>query len=493
METLRSVLRLLPSCLLLYGIKAFAQPGTLDPSFGTNGVVTIVDGTGSGIVLQPDGKILVEGFLTSGVLTTGVVRYESGGVLDTTFGTDGVASIAGLGGWGGHSIALQPDGKILAMRQDFSVARFDPGGLLDSTFGVNGVALPVLNPYRYANAMARQSDGRIIVVGSTDTTGGWYMTAVRYDESGALDPTFGSGGQIHGLFGQYSEAESIVLQPDGKILLGVSSSNGVRAARYNLDGTLDQLFGTNGLAILGMWPYATRAMAVQSDGRIVLAGGTDQFGLARLNSDGSLDQSFGSNGVVLTDFTNGTDIARTLAIQSDGKILAAGSEYYGVALARYLPNGDLDGIFGVGGKVNTDLPSMVSDCWDMVVQPDNKILLSGSAWSTQTNTGKFLMLRYLNDLSLGTLELGTDSEPSFIYPNPLFYAATFQYSLTQDETLTLEILDATGRIARTIFGNAKRAPGEHRETLDLSGLAAGNYTLVLRNGEGAVSVKVVKQ
>src|SRR5207245_943210 len=178
---------------------------------------------------------------------------------------------------------------------------------------------------------------------------------------GDLDATFGTGGRVLTDFGGGAGARALALQADGKIgATGFTSSDfGTRRrfalARYNPDGSLDRQVVTS---------FADRdeasALALQSDGKIVVAGfsgagGRQDFALARYNPDGSLDPSFGSGGRVLTDF-GGYDEASALALQSDGKIVVAGFSDvvgFGFALARYNPDGSLDPSFGSGGRVLT--------------------------------------------------------------------------------------------------------------------------------------------
>src|SRR5919197_1391561 len=183
-------------------------------------------------------------------------------------------------------------------------------------------------------------------------------------------------------------------------------------------GDLDPTFGKGGkvTTFVGPTPGEANAVAIQSDGKIVTAGGTDvdgnqsDFVLTRYNPDGSLDASFSGDGIVTTSFTPTDDHAFDVAIQTDGKIVAAGYSGSGTAnfndtkltLARYNTDGTLDPTFGSAGTVRTS----VGPCDDygsaVVVQSDGKIVASGSSFfSTNCDNATFTVARYNPD---GTLD-----------------------------------------------------------------------------------------
>ncbi len=213
--------------------------------------------------------------------------------------------------------------------------------------------------------------------------------------SGGLDLGFGSGGKVSTAFG--GDDTAMALQADGKIIMVGGSSTDFLLARYNLDGSLDAGFGTGGLVTSDVGAGSAdeaRAVAIQADGKIVVAGNAVvgrtsnnqfnfDFALARFNADGSPDLSFGSGGKVTTDFNGQTDRAFALAIQGDGKIVVAGSATpaSGIstdfAVARYNSNGTPDTSFGSGGKLTTDIGGAVDIAQNVVVQPSGAILVSG--------------------------------------------------------------------------------------------------------------------
>jgi uncharacterized delta-60 repeat protein len=191
-----------------------------------------------------------------------------------------------------------------------------------------------------------------------------------------------------------------------------SNTDNFALARYNPDGSLDQSFGNGGKQITDFFGNqdVVNSVAVQSNGKIVAAGyarhsadsSTSDFALARYNQDGSLDQSFGSGGRQTTDFFGHSDQAYDVAIQPDGRILLAGFTYRGVdpstsdfAVARYNLDGSLDQSFGSGGKQTTDFFGNLDGADSVAIQPDGKIVAAGFAQHTgDYNSDDFALARY---------------------------------------------------------------------------------------------------
>jgi uncharacterized delta-60 repeat protein len=227
---------------------------------------------------------------------------------------------------------------------------------------------------------------------------------------GDLDSTFGSGGLVTtDFFGRSNSANAIALQADGKIVvtgdaLTASGPPDISVARYNSDGTLDSSFGSGGRVTTDFGRSDVgSAIVVQADGKIVVAGGADlgttqfDFALVRYNTNGSLDTTFGSSGKVTTDFNGGLDSAAAIALQSDGKIVAAGFATAGTqhtALARYNTNGSLDTSFGSGGKVVLDFSGTRDSASALVIQPDGKMITGGFTIDPLTSFFVFALARY---------------------------------------------------------------------------------------------------
>lgn len=211
------------------------------------------------------------------------------------------------------------------------MARYEADGSLDSSFGQGGKAIGDFLVPHIITGIALQPDGKFILAGGT--IGGFYIA--RHNQDGTLDTSFGSNGRVtnESIFG----IGAFATQPDGKILVGGPSTDGVHnyftytLARFNPDGSQDVGFGTGGMARADFGSNGqVHSIAVQSNGKIVTAGEVSvapnslDFGLARFNPNGSLDQSFGAGGKLLVDFRGDFDVAFGVAVQNDGRITAGG-------------------------------------------------------------------------------------------------------------------------------------------------------------------------
>ena len=412
---------------------AVAAPGALDPTFGTSGEVTTDFGgsdSAQAVAIQSDGKIVAAGgtfSFPSGDFA--LARYNVDGSLDPTFGSGGKVT-TDFGGFDAASaVVIQPDGRIVAAGRsgggDFALARYNADGSLDPTFGSGGkVTTDFGGGFDAAFGVALQTDGKIIAVGQGASS--FDFALARYNGDGSLDPTFGSGGKVTTDFtGGFEDAIAVAIQLDGRIVVtGQTFSGGFQKfalARYNADGSLDTSFGSGGIVTtnFGFDSAFGGALAIQTDGKIVAAGraGTD-FLVARYNGDGSPDASFGSGGMVTTDFGGALfDAAFAVALQSNGKIVAAGSAISGFpssadfALARYNVDGSVDASFGSGGKVMTDVGGF-DVAFGVALQADGKIIAAGQGGSGSD----FALARYFGDPTVMTVTI--DIKPGD-FPNPI--------------------------------------------------------------------------
>jgi uncharacterized delta-60 repeat protein len=379
----------------LAGATNLMAQNNLDPTFGNGGKVitdfAAAEGAGA-VVLQPDGKLIVAG--------TTIVRYNGNGSLDTSFGNGGRVST----GFFAFAVVLQPDGKIVAAGPSV-LARYNADGSLDSTFGNGG---KVTVPGGTAFALVLQADGKLVTAGSVN--GGSDFALIRYNTNGSLDSTFGNNGRVTTDFnGRFDEAYALVLQADGKLVAAGTNYSDFALARYNSNGTLDMTFGTGGIITTDFGGSdGARDVVIQPDGKIVAAGGSRSddfeddsgvFALARYNADGTLDATFGSGGKVTTDVGQ-PSYAPGLALQADGKIVAAGSSVQlfirDFALVRYNTNGTLDTTFGAGGIITTDFGGS-DGARDVVIQPDGKIVAAGYTANANFSASDFALARYLGD------------------------------------------------------------------------------------------------
>ncbi|MFE2961268.1 NHL repeat-containing protein [Nocardia tengchongensis] len=404
--------------------------GTLDSGFGAGGKVTTDLGSpadrANAVVVQADGKIVAAGSTQDPAQgdNFAVVRYTPDGKLDSGFG-DGGKSVTDFGGKSDvvAAVALQPDGKIVAVGtshgtatgDNIALARYTSDGRLDSGFGTGGrVSSDLGTAADHGNAVAVQSDGKILVAGSTkDPVQGDNFVVLRYAPDGKLDAGFGDGGKVSTDFGGRSDiAKSIAVESDGKIVVagtssGTATGDNIALARYTSDGKPDSGFGVNGQVSsdLGTAADHGNAVAVQSDGKIVVVGSTkdpvqgDNFLVARYAPDGKLDSGFGDGGRTATDFGGQADVAVAVALAQDGKVVVVGtssgtSTGDNIALARYTSDGKLDSGFGTGGQVSTDLGTAADHGNAVALQSNGDIVVAGTT-KDPAQGDNFVVLRYV--------------------------------------------------------------------------------------------------
>ncbi len=499
---------------------ALAQAGSLDPTFSGDGIVTTALGIGAdgaqAIAVQPDGKIVAAGYSFNGTdVDFALVRYNVDGSLDNTFSVDGkVTTVIGAGDDYCLAIALQPDGKILLAGwsaavggADFAVVRYNSDGTLDDSFSADGILTTAIGTAGDVGVdIALQPDGKILVAGSSFNGANYDFAVVRYNSDGTLDDTFSGDGKVILPVGSSDDhAAGIALQADGRIVLvgnTVSIDGDIALVRLMMDGTLDNSFGTGGMFIVSMGSMneGATSVAIQPDQRIVVgcfaSNGPDlDFAVLRSQNDGGLDISFSGDGITTTAIGAGDEIASAVMVQPDGRILLAGYSNNGndddLALVRYNADGTLDDTFGGGGKVTTAIGSFSSERTKAIaLRSDGRIVVAGG--TTMGAISKLAVARYISGLNIGIAEFDLDRSALLIYPDPLAEQAVFEYELACLGKLSCDLIDDKGRSVRTFF-NASRSAGKHRDTLGLSGISAGNYTIVLSDGTGKVSVRVVKQ
>jgi uncharacterized delta-60 repeat protein/LPXTG-motif cell wall-anchored protein len=328
----------------------FGTGGTVTADFNNTGD----NDFGKAVLVQSDGKILLVGHSeVTGSIDFAAVRFNTNGTLDNTFGTTGKAT-ADIGNNSSDQVMsaiLQADGKILIVGSsrvnnewDFAIARFNTDGTLDNTFGTGGKTTTDLGIDDWGHSIAVQPDGKIVLAGYSWMTDHNDFAVLRYNANGTLDNTFGTGGKVTTVM-ESSEAFSVMLQADGKILVsGVSYNNSTSyfaAARYNTNGSLDNTFGTGGKVTTDFDNNRSEAIAMtsQADGKIILAGtayigSTYAFAVVRYNTNGSLDNTFGTGGKVTTVF-NVASNAFSVALQANGKIIVAGTSDDDFLATRY--------------------------------------------------------------------------------------------------------------------------------------------------------------
>ncbi len=368
--------------LALGATGALAAPGDLDSSFDGDGIKTIdflAGESAAAVLAQPDGKIVLAG--TSGNTLTDnfvVTRLNPDGTPDASFSGDG-AAIADFGASDRvNAAALQADGKLvvagvtepLGVQSDVAVARFNANGTLDSSFDEDGLAtVDYFGGTDGAEAVLVQPDGSIVLAGYGSSN--QCFTLVRLNPDGSPDPRFQGADMIDTgsfciTFGPgIDAARAVALQADGKIVIAgtniVDGNENLAVARIEpVQGTPDRTFDGDGIRTIDFGgPDAAHSVLVQPNGKIVLAGhgmGPEDFLVTRLNADGSTDQDFAGNGSIGIDF-GGTDRGYAAALQANGKIVVAGQSTSLVpgsqpvaSVARLQPGGSLDTTFSGDGR-----------------------------------------------------------------------------------------------------------------------------------------------
>lgn len=397
----RIIQLLVLSALLL--TSAFGNTVSLDTSFNGTGYniqspVSAPDyGVANSMVVQPDGKIIIGGNTVSdqSPWKFALMRFNTNGTLDTTFGSGGtVLTTVNLGAYGGR-LLLQPDGKILLAgysytnEYDFAVVRYNTDGSLDTSFNSTGYAVQTVNisSFDECNDIALQQDGKIVLVGRTAQIPGtpdlhWDIGVMRFNANGSLDTTFNGTGILTIDLGAEEAAYSVIMQPDGKILIGgfqrISKANFL-LIRLNSDGSFDTTFGAGGSAInsISSVENAIITMGLQSDGKI-LAGGWGGV-ITRYATNGVIDMGFAISGVATVP---SVDVGRLKVIAGDEFLVALRG-----GVARYLNDGAQDTNFSIP---NINIPNTFCDADTVDIQNDGKILQGGYC---NQGVAKFAVMR----------------------------------------------------------------------------------------------------
>jgi uncharacterized delta-60 repeat protein len=490
--------------------------GSLDPEFGTGGLVTTPLGPNDDrafrVRADDDGKYVVGGYSGNGSDTDfALVRYSAGGTLDSSFGTGGRAATPfGAGDDGIYDFQFDETGRIVAVGYgfngsdtDFALVRYTADGTLDESFGTAGVVTTPAGPGNdYARSVAFDSLGRIVVGGWGSAAGGQFNFVVaRYAADGTPDASFGTAGQVVSVLSAGPDmVNSLALDAAGRVIVAGQYHDGVRyqfaLARYDEAGVLDPTFGGSGGTVgtaISTRDSGIQAVALDDAGRIVAGGWgynapTDDLALARYNPDGSLDGSFGFGGKVMTPVGPDYDTIQSLQIDAAGRLVVGGYASnggdYDFLVARYLPNGLLDPAFGTAGVVRTPLGAADDQIESLAIDAAGRIVVAGQSW-TGTDYD-FAVARYFSEpvgLATGdrTLTFTEDAGPLPIdpvlavtnSPAPILIGATVRVgNYVRDEDV----------LSYTLQGGISAGFDALTGTLTLSGAAAvADYEAVLRS------------
>jgi len=504
-------------CLVL------SQPGTLDSTFAINGLAFTPSPNANllyceDVIVQSDDKVIAIGRESQQniLISFALVRYNADGSLDPTFGTNGLVTTS-LTGQDDRiaAVALQLDGGIVVAGHTFEinslwtgiVARYIPNGALDNSFGSGGIVDSLIQmPSSAASDVLIQPDSMILVAGNAlDSSGmrGVFLTRIHVD--GTPDPFFGTDGVVLLMDPQDTTnyLEKIALQPDGKILFaGVSSITGgngrLMVKRFLDNGQIDTTFSGTGTYLGPLTNISSifAGIALQSSGKIIATcNDLGDIVTYQLEPTGLLDTTFGTNGIASVTILGGGAMGYDLHLQPDGKILVAG-EWGGIpnqqtVLFRLDQTGFLDPTFGSNGIV-LSLYTNYTQTWRGVdQQADGKIVVGGF---TFIGSGKIVVARLLNEpLSVGLSGERMQSQGIRSHPNPSYGRVWLNYTIDPPSSVEIHLYNMSGVKLRTIISDVRPRSGVYCEQVDFEGLAPGVYIVSLITNTGRTYLKHVKR
>jgi uncharacterized delta-60 repeat protein len=471
---------------LLATAPAEAAPGDLDPTFSGDGKQTTdfggAGGGAQGVAIQDDGKIVAVG-ASQGDFA--LARYRTDGSLDASFAGDGtLITDFGPGGSVASDVAFQANGKIVAVggAGNSALARYNADGSLDTTFGGDGTAGLGKSGY----ALATQPDDKIVIAGASEGN----FAVSRYNPDGSLDTTFGGGEQRLDFGSEYDAAFDVAIQRDGKIVAAGNGGRDFGVARYNADGSLDASFSGDGKQTTSFHPDwdnsaydSVSGVAVQADGRIVAAGTAGlEFGVARYNTDGSLDPSFAGDGTQTTAFGSlWGETGTGVGLHSDGRIVVIGVCCWtdlgpAFGLARFNLDGSPDTTFSDDGRQGTvfDPPGSSASAMDIAVQPDGNIVVAGS--TSFEGGGDFALARYEGGSTAPGMAPTNSSPPTILG------------TATEGQTLTVNPGTWSGSETITRSYQWRRCDSAGANCIDIASATGTTYTLTAADVGRAIRV-----
>ncbi|MBK6539955.1 MAG: hypothetical protein IPG10_01445 [Flavobacteriales bacterium] len=483
---------------------SYAQAGTLNTGFSGDGVLvwelSPSFDVASGVVVQPDGKIVATGRIDSaGIDVFLVCRLMPDGTPDPSFGIGGVSGTF-LGNHEtcqGYDIELQSTGAIVVAgigviggptSTDVVLARFLTDGTLDASFGNAGVVITDLGNGlgpQTPQTLRIMADDRIVLAG----TGNGVPFVARFTANGVPDNTYGTGGVAWGTVA--ASVAPMAMRSEGSVVAGGSFANGERSVvvAFTADGLPDATFGNGGVDSLDVAPglESIDGLDLLPDGRVAVCGIELQTGqpgqpfIALLGVSGGLDPSFGINGVVNVSYPGvQTAQASDLIVSPDGKILVSGYTQYADPAAandfflyRLLQDGTFDPSFALGGQVSTDVSTNYDVVQHMALAPNGSIVLTGYAADGQQTGGAYAC--YLNDSGTGVINAAPAQGVLAAFPNPAMDCVTVDFSLREAGRVSIALIAADGHSGE-ITDAGPHSAGTQRCTIPLpADLASGPY------------------
>jgi uncharacterized delta-60 repeat protein len=398
-----------------FTLRRFTAGGKPDTAFGVAGVVRkdlTPSDQANRLVVLPGDKLL----LGASVNTPGdpyedsdraLLRFNADGSVDTTFAVNGIEADVRPGTQTIAGLAVRPDGSILVAGGgdgDFDVLRYLATGATDTTFGHGGLVTTDFQSAVLSRALdvAVQRDGKIVAVGTAETgvPGAFYNIAIaRYLPGGALDPTFGVGGQVQAGGG---EPTRVFVRPDGRMVVAfIGTDQHTRFVQLNANGKPDTAFGVNGVADPNVFAQRGGANILRlADGRLLIAGvganaGPSALAVVRMTADGEFDATFGTAGVATADL--GDFSPYSIAVAPDGSVVVGGANFASrtppyttrLALVRFRPTGELDTSFGNAGEAIVTNGPISNEAVAIGVQSDGAIVVASGTDTPAVHLSRF--------------------------------------------------------------------------------------------------------
>lgn len=480
------------SFIFLNNATSFAQNGVLDTNFGENGkvVTDLVVGRDRSFssAIQSDGKILLIGYAENDIendTDIALVRYNTNGSIDNSFGSNGVVIFDSGLRERGYSVIELSNKKILVAGEASGssiLVCYKSNGAIDESFGNSGVVLTTLDKSSNISTISTQSDGKIVASGNSS----YGALIIRYLTDGTIDQTFGTNGVVTvdlGTEAKYNN--SMAVQQDDKILttgfLTSEDSYDFFLIRLNKDGTLDNTFGTNGLTTTDFGNTDSgRSVGIQNDSKIIVSGSTaigseNNFAVCRYNQDGSLDASFGNDGKVISSFGS-SDTGYSMAIQNGGYIVVSGYTNSGTnhdfMLVRYDTEGILDEDFGTNGRIVTDFGDDDFSFSTLSLQ-NGDILASGRTGDS------FALAQYKTKTPSNVLGLlNGEQKILHVYPNPVKDKLSIRYTLNRPETVSIELFELSGKSLGYLLAPQAQKIGSHNNYFNISHITHSGSAII---------------
>lgn len=469
-------------------------------SFESNVDLTLLQGVSriSNAIEQADGKIITFIENRNNTFDCALVRYNSNGSIDSSFGNNGMQVI---GQGMPNKMIPRNNGKLaVSYLNSPNIYGYNSDGTPDNAFGTNGaVNIDQLNSIAFnVSAFTSSADGSIYV--ATSTNSGTFGL-LKILPNGAVDNTFGTNGITSISFNYFPNNNveiptDVMLLSDGRIILaGILRFSGQIAVTgiccFLPNGTVDTSFGTNGKITIQHGNLTSPSSLIHFE--------NDSFAVNNFSSDFNkyIITKFSSNGLIDTNFSfdstpNLYGIYSGIA-QSDGKILIAGRKNYydngEFLIVRYLPDGGLDPSFGTNGEFTIPILNG-STITDFIPLADGKFLASGYA---NTATHILLAMAKMTDEDLETYSFENNKNKAVIAPNPFKEETLFDYEIDKESHVTIELLDLNGKIVQTIMTNQFQTEGHYQQRILFNKTAtAGEYIVRLSVGNQIQSLKIIK-